>query len=143
METTSIFDVLLAIATILATFGTAIATFVAVRNQVKTTNIDTMKTDKMLTVEVAERVNAMSLSFAEKLEEQLTDCRTRTEALESKLGVVAEEATEIKLRLKFLITQLKTVVERHGQYCNSDCSGFEEINHMLEKIIDELESSEK
>lgn len=143
METASILDVLLAIVTIIASFGTALGTFAAIRNQVKQTNTDTLKTDKTVAVEVAERVNAMSLNFAEKLEDQLEDCLKRRDEIENKFNISKQEEIELKLRLKYLATKLKTIIDKHNQLANMDCPGYQIINDMVYQIINEIENKIK
>lgn len=143
METTSALDILLAIGIILGTFGTAIGTFLSARNQTKTTNTDSKKVDKLLEVEVAERSMAMSLNMAERLEDQLEECTKRKETLETRTELMIQEATELKLRLHFLVTRLRAVIDRHNKMANKDCPGFTIINDMVYQIIEEIENNVK
>ena len=139
METTSTLEILLALAAILGSFGTAIGTFAATRNQIKQTDFGIKNVDKTAAIETAEKINEMTLRYAEKLERQLQDCNQKKDTLDDKLDEIIKYSVEVKIRAHDLVSELRRVIDKHDRVGNKDCPGYTIINQMLEEIIAGIE----
>jgi hypothetical protein len=134
---------IIAIIAILVPLITALLTWLSAR---KTTDVDLIKSDRVVAVEALQKAGELAVQVAEKQAEDWEQCvdnltKAREENAQLKILIV-----DFKMRLKARAMKIRAILNRHTtlrKEIEFDCPGYDTVQGMLEEVAKEIDEEAK
>lgn len=133
-------DKLLIIIAIIGPLVTAIGTAIASRNQLKETDV---KVEKITPIDIAEKLNTISLALTETIQKELNDCYTEKDEIEKALKECLSKENISRIKTRKLLSRLRTIREKHDKLFleyGGNCKGYDILNSLLDALIEEIDN---